>query len=163
MAGQGVLRGILRAVFRRREGGNAQGVNVRLHQVGERAIHQLVPLQCAQPLEFAGDDADAKVASAVARSGVPGVQMAVVDQLDDLRVQGVAKLGADAFGSVHLSDLVMFSSWLSTLGGQPAFGESLGIFDASQAPCASANANVRPRTPKTLNLAQVSVLKVYMT
>jgi hypothetical protein len=64
-------------------------MDIGLHQIAKRPIHELVALQGGEAGEILGDDANAEVSPAVARAGVPGVQMAVVSELDLIGVQGV--------------------------------------------------------------------------
>ena len=92
------------ARFVRCQRGNAQCVNVRLHQLAQRAIHELVTLQSAQPGESGGDDAHAEMPSAVARAGVAGVPVAVVDEFDLIGRAARAAAADDAFARERVAD-----------------------------------------------------------
>src|SRR5688500_1541801 len=85
------------ARFVRCQRGDAQGVNVGLHQLAERPIDQLMTLQGAQSSKVGGDHAHAKMTSAIARASMAGVQVAVVDQLDLIRMKRALQLADDAF------------------------------------------------------------------
>ncbi len=76
-------------------------MDIGLHQICEAAIDELMALHGAQPFEIGRDDANAKMAPAIACTRVTCMQMAVVDQLDGLRVQRAAQLCHDAIGAVH--------------------------------------------------------------
>ena len=76
-------------------------MDIGLHQICEAAIDELMALHGAQPFEIGRDDANAKMAPAIACAGVTCMQMAVVDQLDGLCVQRAAQLRHDAIGAAH--------------------------------------------------------------
>lgn len=86
--------------FLGRQGNDAQRVNVRLHQILERTVHELVPLQCPQPGEAAGDDVHPKMPFAVAGARVTGMEVTVVGQLDAVGVERLLELSADALGPI---------------------------------------------------------------
>ena len=106
-----------------------------------------------QSLEVGRNDADPEMSLAVARAGVTDVQVAVVDEFHRIRMQCAAQSGADSFGAGHSRTPCVHS----------VLGSSDGSFVASQIPCSTVNTSVRPITPNTLNLAQVSVLKLCIT
>jgi len=69
-------------------GGDVQGVNIGLHERIQRAIDELMALQNPQILEVIGHDAHSKVPAAVACARMACVQMAVIDEIDPVGVQG---------------------------------------------------------------------------
>ncbi len=136
------------ARFVRCQRGDAQCVDVGLHEIAQRPVNQLVPLQRAQAAKVGGHDAHAKMPSAISRTRMTGVQMAVVDQLDLLGVQCLAQLTDDALGAGHCG----FSDGAEVSSG--------GILDDSQIACAIANTTVSPSMPNSLKLTQTSSEKL---
>lgn len=81
-------------------GGDVQGVNIGLHEGIQRAIDELMALQNTQTLEVIGHDAHSKVPAAVARARVARMQMAVIDEIDPVGMQGTLQCVADACGPI---------------------------------------------------------------
>jgi hypothetical protein len=57
-------------------------VNVALHQRAESSIYHAVPFQRLLACEVIRDDSNSKVPATVTRSGVAGVPITVVDDLE---------------------------------------------------------------------------------
>lgn len=68
---------------------DAQGVNVGLHQRAERSIYHPMSLQRLRARESLGNDSNTKVATAISRTGVSGVSVTVVDDLERFRRKGI--------------------------------------------------------------------------
>lgn len=82
-----------------------------------------MPLQRAQPGEGAGDDAHPEMAASIPRTGMPGVVVTVIDELDCGIRQGLRELRADPLQAVGARGAGGGVHWLS-----------VGIFEASQKP-----------------------------
>lgn len=67
--------------FPRRARVNAQRMDIGLHQIAERRIHDTMTGERRLPLERGADHLDAKMTATIARTGVTNVAMAFV--LDD--------------------------------------------------------------------------------
>lgn len=89
------MTGLAGLRFVRCRGRNTQGMDIGLHQVAERPVNQLMPLQGAHGSELLGYDVDAKVPAPVPGTGVTGVQVAVVGQFQDFRLQSGLQQGPD--------------------------------------------------------------------
>jgi len=75
-------------------------MNVRRHHRSQRFVDQAMALNSTAVSERIGNNLDFKMSSAILRTGMAGMQMALV--LDDKRVgrEGFAQLGFDPCGSV---------------------------------------------------------------
>ena len=94
----------------------------------------------------------AKMSAAVPRTGMAGVAVTVVDQLDCSAWQGCGELRADPLQAAGARSAGGGVHWLS-----------VGIFEASQKPCPSANSKVSPIVPYILKFTQTVSSKLYAT
>lgn len=94
------MTGLAGLRFVRCRGRNTQGMDIRLHQVAQRPVNQLMPLQGAHGSELLGYDVDAKVTASVPGARVPGVQVAVIGQFQHLRLQSGGQARPDPLQSV---------------------------------------------------------------
>ena len=62
-------------------------MNVSLHQIAERSVNAPMPRQQGLPAERDGDDAHAKMAAAIARTGMAGMFVALVFNIQFARRQ----------------------------------------------------------------------------
>lgn len=70
-------------------------------QLAKRYVDQAVPLYGRQAVETGGSNPDVEVAAAVAGARVAGVQVALVFDLQDVRVQGRAQPVPDGSDPVY--------------------------------------------------------------
>ena len=63
------------------------GVNVRIHEVSERVVHQAVLGKTAEATEAGGGDTHVEVAPSVPRTGMAGVKMTLVDYFQQPGIQ----------------------------------------------------------------------------
>ena len=77
-------------------GGNIQGMDIGSHHVAQRLVDELMTLQRTQIRKACRHDAHAKVPETTARTGMARVQMAIVDQVNCVRVELLAKQSTDA-------------------------------------------------------------------
>jgi hypothetical protein len=64
---------------------DAEGVNIRLHQIAEGSIYHSMSSDAIRAGKPARDDRYPEMASSIARTSVPGVTMAVIDDFELLR------------------------------------------------------------------------------
>ena len=81
-------------------------MNIRVHHVAQRLEHHSVALQRLRPAEPFGDYPDTKVALAILRAGVAGVQMAIVDDLELCRREGSFEVSSNRGGSISAHGMV---------------------------------------------------------
>lgn len=75
-------------------------MNVALHQRAEGIIHHAVATHRRLAAEPLGDDRDPEMASAFPGASVPGVQVALVNNIEPQRIQGCQSL-PDGLDPVH--------------------------------------------------------------
>lgn len=68
-----------------------QGVNLGSHQVVERIVHQTMPLDRVQAVEFRGHDGQGVVTATGAGSGVTGVLGRIISDFDSLGAKTFAQ------------------------------------------------------------------------
>jgi hypothetical protein len=85
-----------------------KGVDIGFHEPAEGRIHQPVTFEWGLARKGFGDHSYPKMAAPVARTGVAGVQVAFVLNLNELRFKGVEEPFPDHFDSlfVHVRILI---------------------------------------------------------
>jgi len=130
-------------------------MNVSLHHVAQRAVHELMTLNRAQTFEILRNDSYTIMSATVASPRVPGMQVAVVGHFDPIGVQLITQQLANAIGSrARLGRLA--DAHFDSSGGL----SSRGILEASHTNCSAMKTTINAMVPKTLNLTQTSVLNV---
>ena len=94
-------------------------MDVGLHHVPKRGVDQPVPGQRQLAGECTADDVDAEVPLPAARTGMPGVLVAVVGDVERLRGLFFGEQGADAL------DPLRVEPWQVGLGPAGAHGRTL--------------------------------------
>ena len=123
-----------------------EGMDAAWHQRVQSIIYEAMPGDAAEAFEAGAGDAHAEMPT-LSGTGVAGVQVAVVLDLELSRRQRLSKgdldvSGADAHGVPDRGD-----STSSSASG----------WRDSQKPCATRNTSIRPVSPNTLKLAHVEV------
>ena len=75
-------------------------MDVGTHLLGEGSIDEALALDEAFPLEAIRDDENAEVSTPGLRARVPGVEMALVDDLDVHGIEKLAKARRDASSAI---------------------------------------------------------------
>lgn len=130
---------------------DAEGVDFRAHQLGERGVDRLMAAaQRESPKTFCHDP-NPIVPAAADRAWMPGMRRAVVDDVEALGLEPLLEAFANP-GDTRLAHRAPDSS---------AESGSEGVLRmAIQMPCAIENASVRPSPPNSLNFTQNASLKL---
>jgi hypothetical protein len=80
--------------------GNAQCVDVGLHQIADGVVDEAMTLDRFQAGEFARDDSDPKVPAPIPGAGMSLVQVALVDNVHILRLQSGSQSRPDFHDAV---------------------------------------------------------------
>jgi len=94
---------------------NAQGVNVCLHQVIQGVVDEPVGLERPEAGKFVGYDADPEMTFSVTCSGVPYMQMALVDDLKVNRLKCRIEAFADYPDAIFVQGNTNLKGFTATL------------------------------------------------
>src|SRR5712671_1449379 len=137
-------------------------MDIGLHHLSERFIHELMALQWPKSGKLSRNNANRVVTAAVACTGMPRMEVTIVDDFQFHRREGGLKLLAHAIrarqrAGGHLPLL------FATLGGfsDTVSAGSSGSLRASQMDCPTKNANVRPSSTIRCKFTQVVKSKLY--
>ena len=127
-------------------------MDIGLHEVADRRVHQAVAGNGGNAAERLGHDGDAEMAVTLRRSGMPGVQMALI--LDDQERAGASAPGTGA-GAVAATGPP--HPWPSA--AVPALDWAALVLLLSQNTWGSRKTNMAMGTPINLKWTQVATSK----
>ena len=81
-------------------GSDRQGVDIGVHHLTKCSVYRTMPGQRRQAGESRADDVDIEMTASIARPGMAGVLVAIVDDLERLRCKRCFERGADAFDPI---------------------------------------------------------------
>ena len=86
-------------------------MNVGLHQFAQGGVDLSMACNQGLALKRFGDDVHGEVATPGGRSGMAGVQMAVILDIDVLRLEGLLQGAANPVDAIH--GMVLMKGWTS--------------------------------------------------
>ncbi len=138
-----------------------QGMNPLGDHMAQGIIHKAVTLNVCQSVEAAAAQMHRKMAS-LPGTGMAGVQVAVVGDLDGFERQGLTQGGFDQGGrdakrggAGALLWLLCCTAHCDTPASALLFFWAGGMWRARYTPCASVNTSIRPIPPHILKFTQV--------
>lgn len=136
-----------------------QSVNPLRDHIAQGIIHKAVTLNVCQSVEAAAAQMHRKMAS-LAGTGMAGVQVAVVGDLNGFELQGLTQGGFDqGGGDTTRGGALLWLLCCATHCDTPASALlsfwAGGMWRARYTPCASVNTSIRPMPPHILKFTQV--------